>query len=205
MSKEKLSTLPKNHANKSSIISLYSYSSDNMNIDKPSDQMDADLQETTKVNSNNYDLRTSSEGTESTTTGKGSKIKVDPFATCLHVKSLQGFMKKRRLKATIKATMQAHLCLSIEQKKDNSYQVVCEEKLDKIIQSLMSTYETSAIAKQSEHTVKFQNKFTFLKDEAFNETKQLPKSHSKTMQFFHRGKPKNDNSKISTNLRDLHS
>ena len=93
MSKEKLSTLPKNHANKSSIISLYSYSSDNMNIDKPSDQMDADLQETTKVNSTNSSLRTSSEGPASTTTGKISKAQVNPFTMCLNANSLEGFKK----------------------------------------------------------------------------------------------------------------
>ena len=48
MSKEKLSTPPKNCTNKSSIVSSHPSTSDNMNIDNPSDQMKTGLQERKK-------------------------------------------------------------------------------------------------------------------------------------------------------------
>ena len=44
------------------------------------------------------------------------------------------------------------------------------KKTKKCIQSLMTIYETSAIEKYSEHTVKVHDNFAVLEDEAVNKT-----------------------------------
>ena len=65
--------------------------------------------------------------------------------------------------------------------------------------------ENNTIVNCSEHMVKVHDKFTFLEDDALTKSAQLPTLFSKTMQFFNHGKPKNDGSKIHTNIRILHS
>ena len=51
MSKEKLSTPPKNYVNESSNVSTHSSPSYHVNMDNPSDQIDIDLQENPKSTS----------------------------------------------------------------------------------------------------------------------------------------------------------
>ena len=67
----------------------------------------------------------------------------------------------------------------------------------------MTTHENASIVKCSECAVKFQFQFTVLEDEVL--TKAELQSFSKNMQFFHKGKPRNNGSKINSNLRILHS
>ena len=104
MSKEKLSTPPKTHVSKSSIFSLHLCPQVEMNLDNPSEQMEINLQEITKVNNIHAALRTSSKRKSPTETGKRCRPQIYPFATHLDVNSLEGF-KKKCLKATIKAPL----------------------------------------------------------------------------------------------------
>ena len=98
------------------------------------------------------------------------------------------------------------MCISIYQTKgDKHYQSVFKEKLGKIVQSLLSTNETAAIAKHSEQTMKVKDDFVVLEDEALTNATQLPHSLTKTQQFFHIGKPKPNGNRIYTNTRILHA
>ena len=137
--------------------------------------------------------------------GKRTASHVDPYATHVDISSLEGYKKQKYLKSAISATAQSYLCLSIEQKKGNkNYQAAYKEKLVKIIRYFLSTDETAAIVKYSDHVIKVKDNFVFLEDEALTKAIQLPQSLMKTQQFFHRGKPKSDGSKIYTNMRILH-
>ena len=69
----------------------------------------------------------------------------------------------------------------------------------------MSIDETAVIVKQSEHIVKVQYNFTVLEDDTLTKAALLLKSLSKTICFFHRGKPKNDGRRTYANIRILHS
>ena len=68
----------------------------------------------------------------------------------------------------------------------------------------MSKDETTVIVKHSEHIVKVQENFTVLEDDAVAKAVPLPKSLSKTMNFFHRDRTKNDGSKVYTKIHILH-
>ena len=72
-----------------------------MGIDNLSNQMATHMQETAKVKSTHYAFRTSSKGKVSTSTGKISKMQVNPFATLSYAISLEGFKKRKYLKSTI--------------------------------------------------------------------------------------------------------
>ena len=52
--------------------------------------------------------------------------------------------------------------------------------------------------------MKVQEFFSVLEDDALTKAVQLPQSLSKTMQFFHRGNPKNGSSRAHTNIRILY-
>ena len=56
-----------------------------------------------------------------------------------------------------------------------------------------------------EHAVKFKDSFAVLKEDSLTKAEQLPKSLSKTICFFHRGKPKSGGSKLCTNMHILHT
>ena len=65
----------------------------------------------------------------------------------------------------------------------------------------MSTDKTAAIVMCSKYVVKVNDRFKELEDNSLTKITQLQKHLSKTMQFFHRGKPKSDSSRICTNIR----
>ena len=65
-------------------------------------------------------------------------------------------------------------------RKVTNYQSIYKEILGKIIQSLLSTDETEAIVKHSEHVIQFQDNFVVLEDEALTNATQLPQSLTKT-------------------------
>ena len=69
----------------------------------------------------------------------------------------------------------------------------------------MSADETAAIVKYSEHIVKINDSFTALEDDTLTNATKLPKSMSKSVQFFHRDKTKSDDSRIQSNIRILHT
>ena len=69
----------------------------------------------------------------------------------------------------------------------------------------MTTDKTSAIVKHSEHVEKVQVQHAVLEDEVRTKNEYIPQCVLKTMQFFHKGKPRNNGSEIFPNLRILHS
>ena len=79
MSKETMSTPPKNYIKKIYVVILHFSLDDNMNIDILSDQMDVNLLETSKVNNSTSTTSTSSNSKKATTSGKLSISKVDPL------------------------------------------------------------------------------------------------------------------------------
>ena len=66
-----------------------------MNLDNPSEKMDIDLQETTKVEDIYASLRTSSKSKIPTETGKILQPQIDTFALHIDVNSLEGFQNKK--------------------------------------------------------------------------------------------------------------
>ena len=68
----------------------------------------------------------------------------------------------------------------------------------------MSTCKASTIVKHSEHVVKVKDEFACLEEDTLTKAGQLPK-HLRKHVFFHRGKPKNDSSKINTSMCVLHA
>ena len=102
VSKEKLTTHPKNYAHKSCIVSPILSPIYNMNTDILSDKIDTDILETSKVNNTTSTLVTSSDSVKKTASGKRSNSQVDPCTTHLDAKSLEGFKKHKCLKAHIK-------------------------------------------------------------------------------------------------------
>ena len=92
-----------------------------------------------------------------------------------------------------------------QNKGDNDYQSVCQERLGKIIHPLLSTDDTAAIVKCLERTIKVRDNFLVIENGALTNATHLPQSLTKTHQFFHRGKPKTNGSKIYTNMRILHT
>ena len=138
--------------------------------------------------------------------GKRSSDSKDPFATYMDVNLLTGYKKQKYLKSSLAVPSQSYLYIAIDQEKgDKNYQSAYKDKLGKIIQSLLSTDETAAIVKYSEHVVKIQENFVVLEEDSLTNATQLPHSLTKTQQYFHRGKPKPNGSKIYTNMRILYT
>ena len=136
--------------------------------------------------------------------GKISSDNKVPFATCMDVNLLTGC--KKYLKSSLAVPSQSYLHIAIDQEKgDKNYQHAYKDKLGKIIQSLLSTDETVAIVKYSEHVVKIQIFFVVLEEDSLTNATQLPHSLTKTQQCFYRGKPKPNDSKVYTNVRILHA
>ena len=104
------------------------------------------------------------------------------------------------------APFQYYLCIAIDQEKgDKNYQSTYKDKLGKIIQSLLSTDDTAVIVKYAEYVVKIQENFVVLEEDSLTNATQLPHSLTKTQQYFYKGKPKPNGSKIYTNMRILHT
>ena len=166
MIKEKLLTPPRTHTSRSSIFSPKSPLCEKMNVENPSEQIDIDLQETTKFHNIQVSSCAATKCKMPSETGKSFKAQADPFSVFLDVNSATGFKKNNFLKASIKAATQSCLCITVEKQIDMNYQSTCKEKLIDIAQSLALVDETTVIVKCSEHAVKVKDSFVVLEEDA---------------------------------------
>ena len=101
--------------------------------------------------------------------------------------------------------MQFNCAHRLIKRKATKLSICLQRKVRKFIQSLLSTDDTAAIVKYSEYVIKVQNNFVVLEDDALTNAAQRPQCLTKTQQFFHRGKPRSDDSRFYTNMHILHT